>query len=561
VAEEQSKAVAVAAQRAQIVVEDPIPIFDTAQFEMMARIAKAMAGAGLLPEHVRGKSFEEAQANCFLIVNMAKQWNVDPFQLAQGSYFLHGKLGFEGKLIQARLERVLGSPFDFEYEGEGDSRKITVTNRRRLDGAMKSISGTVKMWKTFEKAKGNEQPQVKGNWKNDPDKQLRYRGVVEWGRAWETATITGLLTDDEVSNFEERYDERQRGRHFVEIPSARSPEVPTAVEPTTIEGRVQEERRPSDIRQTGAPYGGVDRPNDDPPEQVRAREESDRRREAEAGANALAGDRRMEAQAQERSEPGSSVAPTGAAATTFADEPEGEETDAGLDPGIDWEANLVDFRDQLPQADTDEKLNDLYALHDIDGMPREFKQRLEAFFEERAADLLATKRVEQERAEAEAKAKAKAAAEKPKEEPKPAAEPDITGTTWALVRAQLRAAETVKAVQTLFATRVEGAKEKPPADVFAYLSAIRDARLEKLGVAPPPPMESEDQLRHRVLNVKLEGDKTPAKAMTRLFATYVDPFVARLPGPFLDELRGMAEGRIKDLAKERRAARKAAQGG
>jgi hypothetical protein len=49
--------------------------------------------------------------------------------------------------------------------------------------------------------------------------------------------------------------------------------------------------------------------------------------------------------------------------------------------------------------------------------------------------------------------------------------------------------------------------------------------------------------------------------MTRLFATYVDPFVARLPGPFLDELRGMAEGRIKDLAKERRAARKAAQGG
>jgi hypothetical protein len=51
---------------------------------------------------------EQIMANCFLVVNQAVRWNMDPFAVAQCVSVVHGKLCYEGKLIAAIIEAKLG---------------------------------------------------------------------------------------------------------------------------------------------------------------------------------------------------------------------------------------------------------------------------------------------------------------------------------------------------------------------------------------------------------------------------------------------------------------------
>src|SRR3954462_7376258 len=107
-----------APRRAEAVqVFDPYPIMDTAKFEQMQRVAAVMASCSLVPDCLRfqktGKDLvplprEEALANCFLVVNQAVRWSMDPFAVAQACSTVHGRLMFEGKLIAAVLDAKLG---------------------------------------------------------------------------------------------------------------------------------------------------------------------------------------------------------------------------------------------------------------------------------------------------------------------------------------------------------------------------------------------------------------------------------------------------------------------
>src|SRR5215213_10590544 len=152
------------------VTEDPVDFLDTAKFEQMMRVARAMAMASLVPDHLKVFTLadgsrcmkldeaiksgtplfldvEASTGNCFLICNTAVQWQMDPFQLAQVTYVQRGRVGFEGKVIQAVLSRRLG-PFDFEYSGSGENLKITVTNQRPEDQKRVSVEGTFRQWAT-----------------------------------------------------------------------------------------------------------------------------------------------------------------------------------------------------------------------------------------------------------------------------------------------------------------------------------------------------------------------------------------------------------------------------
>src|SRR4051812_12735664 len=88
------------------IVESEIAVLDTAKFEQMYRIAGAMAAATLIPEHLykdKNGAFspEEVKANCFLIVNQATRWEMDPFSVMPETYVVGGKLGYQGKLVAA----------------------------------------------------------------------------------------------------------------------------------------------------------------------------------------------------------------------------------------------------------------------------------------------------------------------------------------------------------------------------------------------------------------------------------------------------------------------------
>jgi hypothetical protein len=535
-------------RRATIVVEDPVPVFDTATFEHMSRVALAMGKASLMPKHLRGANTEEAIANAFLIVNMAYQLKVDPFRLAQSSYELHGKIGFEGKLMHAVVERLVGQGFEFEYTGSGDNREITVTNRRRIDGTVRSIRGTVGQWKTYEK----DGKTVKGNWRLDPDKQLRYRGIMEWARAWEPGVITGVMTDDELSNLEEQFDERQKGRQYL------TTEIPSAKMPATIEGEVRQDSGKSDIRQTGAAYSGVDKPNDDPPEQVRARAESEARQEGYGGeiAGARAHAQREFAKANPPAEiidaetgevtddaVDKSADNSGSVAESTAQPVDGTPEDEKAWGPDDWIRNHEAFRDGMPGVKTEQELMDLLETHDVDGMPEQWSTAMQNLFNDKMEAIRAAAAKPAQTGEAKKPASAEPAT-KPKH-------------SFDLVRSQLRQAESAKEVEGIWSAKVAG--QPYPADQANELKTIRADKLKSFGAAAPQ-KPTITRMRANIEAARPTEGETAAVCLDRVWAEWVKPWEQELDAEDVEALRVAAVARGKELAKAKRAAAKAKQG-
>ncbi len=168
------------------VVMDRIAVFDTAQFEHMQRVATLMATCSLVPDALKNKV-----ADCFLVVNQARNWNMDPFSVAQCTSIVKGKLCFEGKLVAAAIASDPGlvGPLNYEFDGEGDNRTVTVIGRLKGETKDRTVNGTVKAWRT-----NNDQ------WKNDPDQMLVYRGSRQWARRHKPDRLLGVYAPDEFDD-------------------------------------------------------------------------------------------------------------------------------------------------------------------------------------------------------------------------------------------------------------------------------------------------------------------------------------------------------------------------
>lgn len=96
-------------------------MFNDRLFDRCKQIAGYMAKAdGFTPPHLIGKS--EA---CFAVVTRAITWKLDPFSVMQSTYQTPGgKVGYEGKLVQAILENSGQLQGPVTYELFGDWNKI-----------------------------------------------------------------------------------------------------------------------------------------------------------------------------------------------------------------------------------------------------------------------------------------------------------------------------------------------------------------------------------------------------------------------------------------------------
>ncbi|MEI6561103.1 MAG: hypothetical protein WCO68_03350 [Verrucomicrobiota bacterium] len=169
-------------------------LFDPARFQQMWAVAKAMAQGTLIPEHLwkdKQGNFDEAQVegNCFLIVNQAVNWNFDPFAVAQASYFVRGKLGYEGKLVNAVINAKAGlkNRLAYTFSGSGQDLTITVSGTFENETDPRTITLSVKDAKT-----DNDM------WRKDPEQKLVYAGGTKWARRHCPEVIFGVLTDDDV---------------------------------------------------------------------------------------------------------------------------------------------------------------------------------------------------------------------------------------------------------------------------------------------------------------------------------------------------------------------------
>ncbi len=183
--------------------DDPVALYmNTAVFEQLQRVAKLMCSSGLVPAHLRGA---ERQADCFLVAAQAFRWRTDPFAVAQCSFVLSGKLGYEGKLVAAIVNSHKDIDpehrLDYVYGGEGQDRKVIVSARLRGEVKDRTVDGTVKQWATQN-----------DKWKSMADQMLAYRGAREWARRHMPQAMLGIQADEEVV---ETIDLEQRDGAFV----------------------------------------------------------------------------------------------------------------------------------------------------------------------------------------------------------------------------------------------------------------------------------------------------------------------------------------------------------
>lgn len=196
------------------VVEDRIAVFDTAHFEHMQRVATLMATCNLVPDALKGK-----MADCFLVVNQARNWNMDPFSVAQCTSIVSGKLCFEGKLVAAAIasDAALQGPLNYKFSGTGDARKVVVSGRLKGEVEDRIVEGTVSQWRTK-----NDQ------WTKDPDQMLVYRGARQWARRHKPDRLLGVYAPDE---FDEEQGERWPRREPRNVTPPPAPPAPPPAPP------------------------------------------------------------------------------------------------------------------------------------------------------------------------------------------------------------------------------------------------------------------------------------------------------------------------------------------
>ena len=144
-------------------------------------LAKAFADSKMVPEH-----FKKSVGDCYIAVNLANRYGMDPWTLMQEMYIIQGKPMMSGKLAIAILNNSLADPLRPEYEGDGDERSVTITGRPEGEEKPLSVSLKVKDAKTQ-----NEQ------WRKNPDQMLMYAGARMWGRRYTPDIILGIVFDDE----------------------------------------------------------------------------------------------------------------------------------------------------------------------------------------------------------------------------------------------------------------------------------------------------------------------------------------------------------------------------
>lgn len=176
------------------VVSDDGPLgfmLDTAKLEHCQRLATIMAKGSLVPSHLRGSTAEETIANCFRVINQALRWDVCPFQLADVSYVVKGRLGYEGKLVMAVINKQgkLKERLRFEYnDKKGDDLEITVIGQFKSEDVERQVKASVGQCKTKHC----------DMWNTDPRQKLIYTACIKWARAYCPEVILGIVTDDDL---------------------------------------------------------------------------------------------------------------------------------------------------------------------------------------------------------------------------------------------------------------------------------------------------------------------------------------------------------------------------
>jgi hypothetical protein len=168
-------------------------MFNPDVFAQGQRLATVMAASQFLPPHLKGKTGPaETVANCYQVIVQAQRWEMDPYQVANHTFAVGGRLGFDGQLIASvvHARSNLDGRLRCTYDGTGDARRITITGRFKDEDQPRTIEMTVAQGKAATQ-------QVHRMWTSDPDQKLWYSGVLKWARRHCPEVVLGVRAEGE----------------------------------------------------------------------------------------------------------------------------------------------------------------------------------------------------------------------------------------------------------------------------------------------------------------------------------------------------------------------------
>jgi len=189
-------------------------VFNIPAMNQMQELANMMAGGKVaIPKEMQGNP-----GDCLAVCMQAALWKMNPFAVAQGSFFVGGKIGYEGKLINAAVTNsgAIEGRVKFEYIGDWSQvqGKFTVAKStkgnsyNRPDWKPEDEEGLgVKIIATLSgEAEPSEyelflnqcQPRNSTLWATNPKHQITYTGVRYWARVFCPEVILGVYSDDEL---------------------------------------------------------------------------------------------------------------------------------------------------------------------------------------------------------------------------------------------------------------------------------------------------------------------------------------------------------------------------
>lgn len=201
-------------------------VLDVGNMKSIMEFAHFMAsGRSTVPDHLKGNP-----ADCAAIVMKGIQWRMDPYAIAAKTYFVGGKLGYEGQLIAAAIV-ASGVTYDRpNYEwfgpwekiiGKFDIKRVEAKGKPGEKDYKKAYEYRVPGWKMEDEIglgirvsatlKGETEPRVlelllsqaavrnSTLWASDPKQQLSYLGIARWARLHCPDVILGVYTPDELA--------------------------------------------------------------------------------------------------------------------------------------------------------------------------------------------------------------------------------------------------------------------------------------------------------------------------------------------------------------------------
>lgn len=156
-------------------------------FGEVVAFADLMARSDIaIPKHLRNNA-----GACMAVTMQALRWELDPFAIANKSYFVSDRIAYEAQLIAAVV--VTRAPIkrrpDYQFTGEGPTLRCKVSVEM-LDGSIKEYESP-----PFAAITTKNSPL----WKSDPQQQLGYYSVRAWARRHAPEVILGVYTPDELA--------------------------------------------------------------------------------------------------------------------------------------------------------------------------------------------------------------------------------------------------------------------------------------------------------------------------------------------------------------------------